>query len=261
MLAISLTFFGEVLLADPVLDCKAHFKKNVMPTDCRYQATDILWTRPQEGEWSRDVKGERSGLVNIYVHGSLESVSNALTSNGWVMASVNKLADDEKYLAFVALDFDVHLTKDLVGKLKIFNKPLDAANRGLDKVIFTMPVSNEYFCKKIEVVAFESDNRVLKGRHHLRIFETGRVDQQNNPVWAIAANRDTGIKLDVKRPKQFFLNHKIEPNTDNERDTVAKVLLEAGAEELPSIPYVLSCPAPRDKATSLDHQALEFVMN
>lgn len=259
--AILLSLFGQVLLADtPTLSCKAHFKKNVVPTDCRYQTSDPLWTRPQEGEWSRDVKGDRSGLVNIYVHGTVDKIREALTSNGWVEAAKNKFTDDEKYLAFVGLDSDIHLLKDVLRWPKFIHNGLEDLDKSVDKTILTMPVSSEYFCAKIQVAAFESDNRVLKGRHHLRVFDTGKVDQQNNSVWAIAANHDIGLKFDIKRPNQVFLSHKIEPNTDPERDLVAKVLVLAGAKEEAVIPYTLSCPSPRDKATSESEQALEFYM-
>jgi hypothetical protein len=74
----------------------------------------------------------------------------------------------------------------------------------------------------------EANNHPLTGRDHFRIFATGKKDAQGNNIYAIAASRDEGMKLDPKREKTGFTNHYMQEDTDAERDYVLKTLVASG---------------------------------
>ena len=88
------------------------------------------------------------------------------------------------------------------------------------------------------------------------------LDGQGNHVWAIAASRDTGIKLDKNRPEQGFLNHAVEKNTDLERNSVVSALEGTGhiGETRQFKLNYGDAPAQATGAKSADSQAYDLVL-
>jgi len=194
--------------------------------------TKPLWVPPSEGQWTVDAHGVRSDPVNIYVHGDLSKLKQALTKSGWVEAKQNNKENNLAYLEAVP-QHELNTLADKLGNVceslwyKLTGKKInldvkDSAK--LQATIDSMPVSKQTLDGAGNLTGFEMNNDPLGGRDHLRIFDTGKVDGQGQPVWAIAASRDTGIKFDKNRPEQGFLNHAVESNTDLERNTVVEDL-------------------------------------
>ena len=175
--------------------------------DCAESKTAV-WTPPAEFEWTFNLDGQPSDLVNFYVHGSIETLTDAFTKAGWNEAAPRNTKDAFKYLGAIALDF------------RFFPR--------MQHVVQTMPVSTLTRCGLPPSVAFESDNHPLGGRNHFRIFDTGRSDADGLHVWAIAATLDSGLTFDPKDPQTGFLTHAIEKDQDHERELVMKSLNDSG---------------------------------
>jgi hypothetical protein len=186
------------------------------------------WAPPLQGEWSVDKKGNKSDPVNLYLHGSLDQVKQALTQAGWTKARPKTVVNNLRFGLF-AIPGAIER-----GAVKLFNK-LTGKHVQLNDSdplyheVNQEPVDDLLFDGKTQVVAFEKDANPLGGRHHLRVFDTGRVDEKGQPVWAVAASRDTGLKIDLHRYKTMFLNHVVEPNADHERDVLMRDLRAGGA--------------------------------
>ncbi len=187
-----------------------------------------LWVPPSKGEWTVDAHGVRSDPVNLYVHGDLSQLKKALTQSGWTEAAQNNKQNNLAYLEAVP-QHEANKLADKLGNVceslwyKLTGKKIDLDVKDSSKLqgtIDSMPVSAQTLDGKGNLTGFEMNNDPLAGRDHLRVFDTGKVDGQRKPVWAIAASRDTGIKLDKNRPEQGFLNHAVESNTDLERNNV-----------------------------------------
>lgn len=184
------------------------------------------WSPPATGQWTDDAHGVRSDPVNLYVHGPLDTVKATLIDAGWVEASANNRENNAKYLAAVpvaavkdAADAAGNVIEGAVKRLTGKQVNLDVVGDERYRVA-SMAVSPQTLDGRPNVTSFQKNNDPLGGRDHLRIFDTGSVDRQGRPVWAIAASRDTSITFDKRRPEQGFLNHAVEANTDKERDFV-----------------------------------------
>ena len=250
-------------------------------SDCRYSQQD--WARPTHAEWSRDIRGVRSGIINIYVHAELSDLRSTLVEAGWNESLAKNKADNKAYATAVT-DFEVYRLK--VHELREMQTAVESGktcrSRGivscespekiaqseveieakllqLGMVVQAMPVSDEFVCSQIEKTAFEQENDPFGGRHHLRIFETGSRDAQGISVWGVVANRDTGIVLDKNRANQAFFNHAIEANADNERDKVLVDLMKTKrVKTIEFSPVQFSCDPPLDKAKSFDKMIVEL---
>lgn len=252
--------------------------------ECPYRNSSSPWQAPAEAEWSRDIKGVRSGIVNFYVHGELSQIISRLTLAGWSQAMKNNKQDNHLYMNSVVESglkkHELKKVQDQIEKLKgtrscdedlkkgclskgaldtqieTLQEKLNSIQTSLSSAlqnVETMPVSDEFFCGEVEVAAFELFNNPFGGRHHLRIFDTHAVDRLGKKVWAIVANRDIKIVFDHNRPNQGFLNHELEPDADDERDRLNFDLTKVGAILKSKIHKVnFSCEAPPDKATSAD---------
>ena len=97
-------------------------------------------------------------------------------------------------------------------------------------MVASMPVSKQSLEGKVFRAAYEFANNPVGGRHHIRVFDTGRADDKGRPVWATAATQDIGIMFDPKRPEQGFMNHRVARNTDGERDFLGNALKSGGAQ-------------------------------
>jgi len=273
-LCLSFSSFGAQL--DPAPFCGPVRNPKVPPPDCRYFSGDKRFSLPTEAEWSRNVDGQRSGLINLYLHGSLESLMQDFIKAGWTESSEYDRKDNRAYLhaaaQFLAAREALHiygdspeLQKKLKDKLQdsVFRNRIEARARQVEEVIASMPVSDEYVCGKLQVAAFEKDNEVIGGRHHFRIFDLGQVDVQGQPVWGISATQDIGLYFDFdhKLLKRGFLNHKIQFNADGERNKLLSDLesIQAVVDVVP-FPVAFSCSAPGDHAYSKDGENLEIFL-
>jgi hypothetical protein len=187
-----------------------------------------LWTPPLQGEWSTNKDGSKSDPVNLYLHGSLDQVTRAFGEAGWTQAKPKSLGETVRYGALAIPGFLERGAVSLWNKLTGRHDHLTNADP-LYREVNAMPVDPLYFDGKVQTVAFEKDNNPFGGRHHLRVFSTGKLDAQGQPVWAVAASRDDGLRFDLHRPKTLFLDHTVEPNADLERDTVLRDLRAGGA--------------------------------
>ncbi len=253
--------------------------------DCRYQDPKSDWSHPILSEWSRDIKGMRSGVMNIYVHTELEDLRKALTLAGWSESLAKNKKDNKEYLGAAAAyehyrlriaelrhlqsllqrkkfcktqDSKICETPEKIGERQ---SEIKAKMDQLNQIVQAMPVSNEYVCSEMELTAFERDNDPFGGRHHLRIFATGKTDAQGLTVFGIVANRDTGIVIDKNRANQAFLNHAVEPNADNERNKVISDLTKIKRAIIVDAYQVrFECAPPLDKATSEDKTIFEIAI-
>jgi hypothetical protein len=69
-------------------------------------------------------------------------------------------------------------------------------------------------------------------RHHIRIWKSGVVLQNDQRVWIAAASYDTHMKVQLTPP---FIHHAIDPNLDAERDMITSELEDNGARRLKSV--------------------------
>lgn len=195
--------------------------------------------RPTSGEWTRDVHGDPSDPVTFYVHGNLADIEAALKNSGWSEADPHGLPSSLKYLgaaaqeeiykalAFAGKGLD-DLETGIAGAFGLHLDPLFPTKAPYVPGVDKMPVSTQTYRGKQLITAFEKDNDPLGGRHHLRIFATGQTDQNGQPVFAIAASHDVGIRFAPDHPESGFLFHTVEPNVDGERDLVLSSLQQGG---------------------------------
>jgi hypothetical protein len=170
------------------------------------------------------------------VHGSLDDLKSAMVKSGWTVAATNTPAHNVKYLGAVVLSgalASLRATRSVGNKIATFvgheRVEHPKVTGRVARVVQSMPLSTETLDSQPQVLSFEKNNNPLGGRHHFRVFDTGQVDAAGKPVWAVAATHDIGITFDRKNPKGFFLNHKVAPNADGERDLVLRGLRSSGA--------------------------------
>lgn len=181
------------------------------------------WAPPLRGEWSTDPDGSLSDPVNLYLHGSLDQVRQSFEAAGWTEARPKNLENSLRFGLFAIPGFLERGAVNLWNKITGRHDQLTNSDP-LYHEVNSEPVDPLEYNGKPEVAAFEKDNNPFGGRHHLRIFDTGKVDDQGQPVWAVAASRDIGLKFDVHRIKTLFLDHVVQPNADMERDVVLRDL-------------------------------------
>lgn len=203
----------------PLLERNIHWKQ-IIPTALTAAGSDLLlgtrfgitqegadkpvWQPPGVGEHATNEDGDKLDTINFYFHGSLDQVKSALKKAGW--------SEQSGSVIVAALDADKH------------------------------PLSPLYFphadgTSHTQVSGFSKGTSFDRfTRHHLRVFDTGKVDSDGKPVWAVAASYDSGVKLDMDAvksllhfeiPSEFPLKHKIEHITDGERDYVLKTLSDS----------------------------------
>ena len=214
---------------------------------CRYlQTNDLRWIPPSAAEWSYTNTGERSGLVNIYVHAKLADLKKAFHVAGYIQAKPESAANNAEYVAAAAL-------------IMATDGHVSAKTR---YTIASMPVSPETMCGFVQVASFEKDNQIFGGRHHLRIFNINRVDDNGVAVWAISALRDSKITLNITQVKTLFFYHAVDPNIDQERDMVVADLNNSGLiSNQYTIPLSVPDKKPSDGVATNDRLAIEVILN
>lgn len=168
---------------------------------------------PARGEWAQTLSGKKSDPINLYLHGSLEQVKAAFLKGGWVLPRSNTRRHQLEYAG-------ASVFQKTIGR--VFEPGF------IKRAVASMPIAHLKYQGREDVLSFERDNDPTGGRHHFRVFDTGRVDAKGQKVWAVAASLDDDTKLAPKRPEQLFITHTVDPNADLERDEVMRTLGRAG---------------------------------
>jgi hypothetical protein len=146
-----------------------------------------------------DPNGEPGDRVNFVLIGSQDQVQSALKAAGWVVV------DRSNESAVVA------------GLLASLNK----------EAYVTMPMSElELFGRGQDFGYAQADPlKVVASRHHFRIWKVP-FDLEGQTVWAGAGTHDIGFDRDYRTKNG--ITHKIDPNTDGERDYIRDSLTQTG---------------------------------
>jgi hypothetical protein len=145
-----------------------------------------------------DAANNQGDRVNFVIVGSENQVKNALQSAGWV--TVDRTTKDAVFRGIlVSLSKQAYVTIPM-SELLMFGRPQDYGYAQGDPV------------------------RVIAARHHFRIWKAPfTVDGQT--VWIGAGTHDIGFDKDQRNGK---LTHKIDPDTDKEREYITRSLVESG---------------------------------
>ena len=154
-----------------------------------------------------DAKGNLGDMVNFVFVGSQEKVQAALTAADWHVADV-----DSKEAGLKAI-------------LNTYQK----------KDYLEMPMSHLYLFDRMQDFGYEQAAAfsVVATRHHFRMWKAP-FTWNDETVWVGAATHDTGFEKDVRTGK---LTHKIDPNVDDERDSLGQGLQKTGKSK--SMTYYL----------------------
>jgi hypothetical protein len=146
-----------------------------------------------------DAQGNPGDRVNFVLIGSQDEVQSALKAAGWVVvdrtnqeAVLNGLLGSLSKQAYVTMPMSV---------LQLWGRGQDFGYAQADPV------------------------QVVASRHHFRIWKAP-FDLQGRNVWAGAGMHDIGFDRD-QRTKNG-ITHKIDPNSDGERDYIRDSLVQTG---------------------------------
>jgi hypothetical protein len=145
-----------------------------------------------------DHLGNMGDMVNFVFVGTQEKVQAALTSADWHLADV-----DSKEAGLKAI-------------LNTYQK----------KDYLEMPMSHLYLFDRTQDFGYEQAQAfsVVATRHHFRMWKAP-FTWNGETVWVGAATHDTGFEKDIRTGK---LTHKIDPNVDDERDSLGQGLEKTG---------------------------------
>ncbi len=145
-----------------------------------------------------DPDGRPGDRVNFILIGSQEQVQAALKAAGWV--TVDRTPTDAILRGLLAsFSKEAYVTLPM-SELRLFDRPQDFGYAQADPL------------------------RVVASRHHFRLWKTPyTLDGQT--VWAGAGTHDIGFERDQRNNG---ITHKIDPNTDAERDYIRDSLLQSG---------------------------------
>jgi hypothetical protein len=145
-----------------------------------------------------DPNGAPGDRVNFILIGSQDRVQSALKAAGWVVVD--------------------RTDKDAImrGLLASFSK----------EAYVTMPMSElQLFGRAQDFGYAQADPlRVIASRHHFRIWKAPQ-ELGGQPLWAGAGTHDIGFDRDQRNNG---ITHKIDPNTDGERDYIRDSLVQTG---------------------------------
>lgn len=142
-----------------------------------------------------DAPGDR---VNFILIGSEDQMKAALKAAGWVI--VDKSQKDAVIAGFLAsITKEAYVTMPM-SELRLFGRPQDFGYAQGDPI------------------------RVVASRHHFRIWKAP-FDLEGQTVWVGAGTHDVGFARDQRNNG---ITHKIDPNTDSERDFIRDNLTQTG---------------------------------
>ena len=146
-----------------------------------------------------DADNNPGDRVNFILIGSQEQVQAALKAAGWVV--VDKSKQDAVLNGLLAsLNKESYITMPM-SELMLFGRTQDFGYAQADPL------------------------KVVASRHHFRIWKAP-FDLEGQTVWAGAGTHDIGFDRD-NRTKNG-ITHKIDPNTDGERDYIGESLSQTG---------------------------------
>jgi hypothetical protein len=146
-----------------------------------------------------DADNNPGDRVNFVVIGSQEQVQAALKAAGWVVVDKS------------------HQDAVLSGLIASLNK----------QSYVTMPMSELMLFGRIQDFGYAQADplKVVASRHHFRIWKAP-FDLEGQTVWAGAGTEDIGFERDNRT--ENGITHKIDPNTDGERDYIGESLAQTG---------------------------------
>ena len=146
-----------------------------------------------------DTQGNPGDRVNFVLIGSQEQVQGALKAAGWVV--VDKTDNDAVLSGLLAsLNKQSYVTMPM-SVLQLFGRPQDFGYAEADPL------------------------KVVASRHHFRIWKAP-FDLEGQTVWAGAGMHDIGFDRDARTKNG--ITHKIDPNSDDERDYIRDSLTATG---------------------------------
>ena len=146
-----------------------------------------------------DSRGNSGDRVNFVIVGSEEQMKAALATAGWVI-----------------VDRDIRDTV-LKGVIATFSK----------QAYLTLPMSMLQLFGRDQDYGFAHAEpiSVVTQRHHFRLWKAP-TDVDGSTVWIGAGTHDVGFDRDQRNDE---LTHKIDPDTDLEREYIAETLKQTGA--------------------------------
>ncbi len=145
-----------------------------------------------------DPNGAPGDRVNFILIGSQDQVQAALKSAGWVV--VDKTDKDAIVRGlFASFSKEAYVTMPM-SELRLYGRSQDFGYAQADPL------------------------RVVASRHHFRIWKTP-FELGSQPVWAGAGTHDIGFDRDQRNNG---ITHKIDPETDGERDYIRDGLVQTG---------------------------------
>ena len=145
-----------------------------------------------------DSDGNPGDRVNFLIIGSEDQVKQALNDAGWVL--VNRSAKDALIQAAIAVFSRQAYTQLPMSELMLFGRPQDFGYAHADPL------------------------RVVAARHHFRLWKApSQVDGQT--LWVGAGTHDIGFDRDQRTGG---ITHKIDPDTDLEREFIGQSLEATG---------------------------------
>lgn len=124
----------------------------------------------------------------------------------------------------------------------------------LGKTYRTGPFMPQYLNIGLQDFAFQklTKRKSHRERHHVRIWRTGIVLPDNQVVWVAAASYDTKIVFQLRPP---FINHRIDPEIDREREFIVHELERRGGLRLKYVDMIpkIDAGTPQTNATGMKY--------
>lgn len=146
-----------------------------------------------------DPRGTPGDRVNFVIVGSEDQMKEALRTAGWVIVDRN-IEETILQGAIATFSMQAYLTLPM-SMLQLFGR------------------NQDYGFAHAEPIA------VVTERHHFRIWKSPN-DAGGSTIWIGAGTHDIGFDRDDRNDR---LTHKIDPDTDKERDYIVETLKQTGA--------------------------------
>ena len=196
-------YLGINMLASDKADgtFRVHIVRTLAPASSLAKANVALLTQTQLDSVAtrvNDKDGNLGDRVNFFVVGSEDQVRNALEQGGWMKVDKNK--------------------KQAI---------LDGLLNSLSKQAYvSLPMSELMLFERVQDYGYAQGDplKVVASRHHFRIWKAP-FTVGGSTVWAGAGTHDIGFDRDNRNKG---VTHKIDPETDKERDYIAASFAESG---------------------------------